>query len=88
MALNIIQLVLSRKQWGFNTVNNNAYIYFPVSFSRNAFAVTGSHDGGGGAIFVAINSSLSIHGFTAGMSNNFGGLGNTALSFYWFAIGC
>ncbi|MDR8014101.1 phage tail protein [Ectopseudomonas guguanensis] len=80
-------------QWGNGATNSGtgkAAITFPLTFPGGApFMVTGSHFGGGGAIFVVDGSStFSGSTFTAIVSQVLGGLTTgTSLGFRWFAIG-
>lgn len=79
-------------QWGTGTTvagnNGKLAVTFPTPFPNAVLAITGSHRGAGGAMFVVDNTQpINANGFTALVSQTLGGTTSSAFGFFYVAIG-
>lgn len=75
-------------QWGnanTNAATQAASITFPIAFPNACLSVSGSHHGGGGAMFVV--TSFSQYNMNFIVSTAIGGVATGSFAGYWIAIG-
>lgn len=74
-------------QWGsgFTASSGFATVTFPIAFPNACCSVTGSHNGGGGAMFIA--NTMTKATFQAQITTTLGGSSGGSHGFFWMAIG-